>query len=117
MAFTGARRRRSIVRWWRPRPNAWTTCSATCWRVRRLGQNQTAYGAARFLVRKDPHVLPAWVVIAATGDENDRALALNPRTTISRRRVHGAAPCGWSMPCRVRMASAGRDDQPRNSSR
>lgn len=48
----------------------------------RHGQTQTAYNAARFLVRKQPHVLPAWTVIAATGDENDRALALNPRMTM-----------------------------------
>jgi tetratricopeptide (TPR) repeat protein len=48
----------------------------------RHGQLQTAYGAARFLVRKQPYVLPAWIVVAAVGDENDRALAQSPRMTM-----------------------------------
>ena len=78
----------------------------------RLGQNQTAYGAARFLVRKDPHVLPAWVVIAATGDENDRALALNPRTTMDPDGEYMALRLGLEFAPPGERRPLGVDDQP-----
>lgn len=48
----------------------------------RHGQNRNAYGAARYLVRQQPYILLAWTVLAATGDDNDRALALSPQQTM-----------------------------------
>ncbi|MEZ4610990.1 MAG: hypothetical protein R2838_12235 [Caldilineaceae bacterium] len=65
---------------------------------RRLGQHQTANGAARFLVRKDPHVLPAWVVIAATGDENDSGVGTQSAHDHGPRRQPWRCAWGWSMP-------------------
>ena len=44
----------------------------------RLGARQDAYRAARHLADRHPYILMAWLVIAATGDENDRALGHNP---------------------------------------
>lgn len=42
------------------------------------GARQDAYRAARYLTRRHPHTLMAWVVLAALGDADDRALARNP---------------------------------------
>jgi len=39
---------------------------------------QETYRLARFLVQGHPYLLIAWVALAATGDENDKALARNP---------------------------------------
>lgn len=44
----------------------------------RLGTREDAYQVARHLVKQHPHTIMAWIVIAAVGDENDRALAYNP---------------------------------------
>lgn len=41
-----------------------------------------AYRLARHLVQHHPHLLMAWMVLRATGDENDRALARNPIATM-----------------------------------
>jgi tetratricopeptide (TPR) repeat protein len=41
-----------------------------------------AYALARHLVQTHPHLLLAWVVLDATGDENDQALARNPIETM-----------------------------------
>lgn len=41
-----------------------------------------AYSLARTLVQNQPHLLLAWVVIDAFGDENDKALARNPLATM-----------------------------------
>lgn len=37
-----------------------------------------AYVLARHLVQSQPHLVLAWAVLAAIGDQNDRALAYNP---------------------------------------
>jgi tetratricopeptide (TPR) repeat protein len=37
-----------------------------------------AYALARYLVQSQPHLLLAWVVLDAVGDENDQALAQHP---------------------------------------
>lgn len=44
----------------------------------RQGDDRSAYRLARYLVRAHPHLLMAWLVAAALGDDNDRALAANP---------------------------------------
>lgn len=44
----------------------------------RLGNRADAYQVACHLVEQHAHTIMAWVVIAAAGDENDRALAYNP---------------------------------------
>jgi tetratricopeptide (TPR) repeat protein len=41
-----------------------------------------AYALARYLVDSHPHLLPAWAVLDATGDENDQALARHPIATM-----------------------------------
>lgn len=41
-----------------------------------------AYALARYLVQSKPHLLLAWVVLDAVGDENDRALAQHPISTM-----------------------------------
>ncbi len=41
-----------------------------------------AYALARHLVQTHAHLLLAWVVLDATGDENDKALARNPIETM-----------------------------------
>ncbi|MCC6457385.1 MAG: tetratricopeptide repeat protein [Caldilineaceae bacterium] len=41
-----------------------------------------AYALARHLVQSQPHLLLAWVVLDAVGDENDRALAQHPISTM-----------------------------------
>jgi tetratricopeptide (TPR) repeat protein len=41
-----------------------------------------AYTLAQYLVQSHPHLLLAWVVLDATGDENDQALARNPIETM-----------------------------------
>lgn len=48
----------------------------------RQGHGQEAYQVARHIVRHQPHVFMAWVVIRAVGDETDRALAQNPILTM-----------------------------------
>ena len=40
--------------------------------------NEEAYTLARHLVKSHPHLLLAWVVLDALGDENDKALAKQP---------------------------------------
>jgi tetratricopeptide (TPR) repeat protein len=40
--------------------------------------NDEAYALARYLVQSHPHLLLAWVVLDAVGDENDKALAQHP---------------------------------------
>lgn len=42
------------------------------------GARQEAYQLARHLTTRSPHTLLAWVVLAALGDVDDRALARNP---------------------------------------
>ncbi|HAJ35188.1 MAG TPA: hypothetical protein DCL15_05800 [Chloroflexi bacterium] len=42
------------------------------------GVRQEAYQIARHLTSRSPHTLLAWVVLAALGDADDRALARNP---------------------------------------
>ncbi len=42
------------------------------------GARQEAYQIARYLTKRSPHVLMAWVALAALGDVDDRALARNP---------------------------------------
>ncbi len=42
------------------------------------GARQEAYQLARRLTARSPHTLLAWVVLAALGDVDDRALARNP---------------------------------------
>lgn len=46
------------------------------------GARQEAYQIARHLTKRSPHVLLAWVVLAALGDVDDRALARNPIQTM-----------------------------------
>ena len=46
------------------------------------GQEQEAYTLARHLVEHHPHLLMAWRTLSETGDENDRALAANPISTM-----------------------------------
>ncbi|NJN81718.1 MAG: hypothetical protein HC802_05110 [Caldilineaceae bacterium] len=41
-------------------------------------QNGDAYELARYLTSSHPHLLMAWIALAALGDENDKALARNP---------------------------------------
>lgn len=50
------------------------------WMVALWQQNarQEAYQIARHLTARSPHILLAWVVLAALGDADDRALARNP---------------------------------------
>lgn len=43
---------------------------------------QDAYQIARSLVSRSPHVLMAWIVVAALGDVDDRALARSPIQTM-----------------------------------
>ena len=43
-----------------------------------MGSRDDAYQIARYLVNQHRHLVMAWVVIAAAGDENDRALAHDP---------------------------------------
>jgi tetratricopeptide (TPR) repeat protein len=52
---------------------------AALWQSRAL---EEAYTLARHLVKSHPHLLLAWVVLDATGDENDQALARNPIETM-----------------------------------
>lgn len=54
------------------------------WMVAVWQQNarQEAYQIARHLASRSPHVLMAWVVLAALGDVDDRALARNPIQTM-----------------------------------
>ena len=44
----------------------------------RMGSRDDAYQIARYLVKQHRHLVMAWVVVAAAGDENDRALAHDP---------------------------------------
>ena len=44
----------------------------------RMGSRDDAYQIALYLVNQHRHLVMAWVVIAAAGDENDRALAHDP---------------------------------------
>jgi tetratricopeptide (TPR) repeat protein len=44
----------------------------------RMGSRDDAYQIALYLVNQHRHLIIAWVVIAAAGDENDRALAHDP---------------------------------------
>lgn len=46
------------------------------------GVRQEAYPLARHLTGRSPHTLLAWVVLAALGDVDDRALARNPIQTM-----------------------------------
>ncbi len=46
------------------------------------GARQEAYQIARHLTGRSPHTLLAWVVLAALGDVDDRALARNPIQTM-----------------------------------
>jgi tetratricopeptide (TPR) repeat protein len=44
--------------------------------------HEEAYALARHLVQSQPHLLLAWVVLEATGDANDKALAAHPVTSM-----------------------------------
>jgi tetratricopeptide (TPR) repeat protein len=44
--------------------------------------NEEAYTLARHLVQSQPHLLLAWVVLDAIGDQNDQALAQHPITSM-----------------------------------
>jgi tetratricopeptide (TPR) repeat protein len=46
------------------------------------GQDDEAYTLARHLIERHTHLLMAWYTLAATGDENDRALAESPIATM-----------------------------------
>lgn len=46
------------------------------------GKEDEAYTLARHLVQRHPHLLMAWHALAALGDENDQALAVNPVATM-----------------------------------
>jgi tetratricopeptide (TPR) repeat protein len=50
-------------------------CAVALWQQ---NARQDAYGIARHLTQRHPHLLLAWVVLDALGDVNDRALARNP---------------------------------------
>lgn len=51
----------------------------TLWQSRAA---EEAYALAHHLVQNRPYLLPAWVVLDATGDENDKALARSPIETM-----------------------------------
>ena len=52
---------------------------AALWQSRAV---EEAYALARHLVQSQPHLLLAWVVLDAIGDENDQALAQHPISTM-----------------------------------
>lgn len=47
-----------------------------------LRARQESYQHARALTRQHPHLILAWTVVGALGDENDQALARNPIETM-----------------------------------
>lgn len=75
------------------------------------GVRQEAYQIARHLTSRSPHTLLAWVVLAALGDADDRALARNPIQSMD---PDGEFVQGWlhipwerpATPLRVTLAEA-----------
>ena len=74
-----ARSYRSLVQADRRRVDFQVCLAVALWQS---DENYEAYALARHLVSQHPHLLMAWVVLQATGDENDRALAANPIATM-----------------------------------
>lgn len=62
-----------------------------------------AYALARHLVESQPHLLLAWVVLDAVGDENDQALAQHPISSMDPEREFATGLLG--LPVTVRATS------------
>lgn len=62
---------------------------------------EEAYALAHHLVQSQPHLLPAWVVLDATGDENDQALARSPIETMDPDGDYVSSVLGVPMPARA----------------
>lgn len=74
---------------------------AALWQSRAV---EEAYTLARHLVQSHPYLLLAWVVLDATGDENDQALARNPIETMDPDGDYASGVLG--MPGQVRSTTA-----------
>lgn len=65
---------------------------------------EEAYALAHHLVQSQPHLLPAWVVLDATGDENDQALARSPVETMDPGGDYMSSVLGVPVPSRAEAA-------------
>lgn len=65
---------------------------------------EEAYALAHHLVQSHPYLLPAWVVLAATGDENDQALARSPVETMDPGGDYMSGVLGVPVPARAGVA-------------
>ncbi len=71
---------------------------------------EEAYTLAHHLVQNRPHLLSAWVVLDATGDENDQALARNPVETMDPAGDYISGVFGVPIPARAVMLPVPPDD-------